>query len=671
MRALITGIILFLHCSGSFFAQQDSSLSFQHFDSTLIDKLIPEIIISGSRISPISINRIDAKKINEFQGPSIEPLLNQQPGIWMQTGALNTNRISIRGTGYREPFATSGIKVYWDEFPITNGAGESNIEDIHPRMLKGIDIYKGPASALWGQGLGGMIHFISAQPDSNSYETRITAGSFGRFQFDQHLAFTDKELPGFSTALHYQFLNDDGYRSNNHYGKHSVSFLPVLTRDKYYLRGLIHIISLKAGLPSSLNIDNFNNNPWKAEANWENVGASEKYTRIISGIESGLNINRDIQYKGSVYFHSNDLDEVRPFNILEENSLSFGTRHRLLAQHNDLTYSAGFEYQKEDYRNTTFETPTNGIKGERLGDQNEIRSYLSIFAQSSYRLSDHWLFFGGLSTHLTSLKYEDQKRNFPLALFPTFSLTWRTFSNLEIKALVSRGYTPLTATNVLDSQGNINRTIVPESGWNQEINFMWSNRGGGADLIFNLATYAMQVKNTVLIERFEEDNFRTYNGGESRSFGIEIGGELNFSQPDLKWEFSYTWNDSRFGDFDQLGPQIKGRKLPGIPEHRMYQSLRWPTKKIWSLNLDYFMTGSVNLTDQLDLKGRGSNVFNLGGRYTIRIAQHSLKLDARIMNLFNLKYASMFQINAPGNNPRYYYPGRPRSVYLTLVFELG
>ena len=43
-------------------------------------------------------------------------------------------------------------------------------------------------------------------------------------------------------------------------------------------------------------------------------------------------------------------------------------------------------------------------------------------------------------------------------------------------------------------------------------------------------------------------------------------------------------------------------------------------------------------------------------------------VSANLHNLFDVKYSPMFQINAPGAQPRYYYPGKPRSFYLNMVF---
>jgi iron complex outermembrane receptor protein len=47
----------------------------------------------------------------------------------MQQGALNTNRITIRGIGSRQ-FGTTKIKAYFDGIPLTTGDGETTLDDL-------------------------------------------------------------------------------------------------------------------------------------------------------------------------------------------------------------------------------------------------------------------------------------------------------------------------------------------------------------------------------------------------------------------------------------------------------------------------------------------------------------------------------------------------------------
>lgn len=73
-------------------------------------------------------------------------------------------------------------------YHLPNGVGESSIEDIHPGILSGIDIWRGPTSALWGSGLGGMIHLKTQIPESDQWLTKIQVGAYNRLSLDQGIS---------------------------------------------------------------------------------------------------------------------------------------------------------------------------------------------------------------------------------------------------------------------------------------------------------------------------------------------------------------------------------------------------------------------------------------------------------------------------------------------------
>src|SRR5690606_38305790 len=54
--------------------------------------------------------------------------LNKISGVYIQSGAINTNRITIRGVGSRTLYGTNKIKAYFNGIPITNGVGETALD---------------------------------------------------------------------------------------------------------------------------------------------------------------------------------------------------------------------------------------------------------------------------------------------------------------------------------------------------------------------------------------------------------------------------------------------------------------------------------------------------------------------------------------------------------------
>ena len=78
--------------------------------------------------SSIALKTLNQRDLNINNATIITPSLNRVSGVHMQSGALNTNRLTMRGIGSRSPFITSKIKIYVDDIPLTNGSGVSTFE---------------------------------------------------------------------------------------------------------------------------------------------------------------------------------------------------------------------------------------------------------------------------------------------------------------------------------------------------------------------------------------------------------------------------------------------------------------------------------------------------------------------------------------------------------------
>jgi iron complex outermembrane receptor protein len=60
----------------------------------------------------------------------------------MQQGALNTNRISIRGIGFELSMVPKNKKAYYEGIPLTTAEGSSTIEDIDMEAIGSIEIIR-------------------------------------------------------------------------------------------------------------------------------------------------------------------------------------------------------------------------------------------------------------------------------------------------------------------------------------------------------------------------------------------------------------------------------------------------------------------------------------------------------------------------------------------------
>ncbi len=660
-------LILFCFAKDSLICQQQIQDTII-LDSSAFSVVASPFTVYASKINnPFVVSSIDQTQIELLTEPTIEPLLNATPGLWMQSGALNTNRISIRGVGYREPFATTSIKIYLDEIPLTNGVGESSIEDIHPNILSGIDIWRGPSSALWGSGLGGMIHLKSRIPEKDGFQTRLQVGSYDRLQFDQHITARYGQKDQWGTALHYQYINDSGYRDNNHYRKNSVSWMQQWQGEKgLTIHTLVHAIGLKAFIPSSINLDDYENNPSVAAPTWDAVMGHEDYTKWITGLNATYAPASGWVYKGSVFGTFFNADEVRPFNVLEEKNTSTGMRHRFTFKIKETAHiTAGVEYFNEDYTFRTYETLEGGVPGQQLSDEKESRSYVNTFVQTEWHLKDKWFVFGGLNIALSSLADDQLKVNTPLDIFPTAGVNYAIAKELSVSTSISRGYSSLTLDDILDADGMINPDIVPETGWSEEVSLKYDP---GMGSFAKLTLFHMNIKNTVLTRRIIDDVFEKLNGGSSVHQGIELEYKWVPLTEKISLEGAYTYGDFKFDEFEEAGMNHSGNQLPGTPKHRLFSRLNISPWRKWDFHVDHHLISSVYLNDANSASANGYQLINAGLLYKFASDEKwSGSVSANVHNVFDIDYSPMFQINAPGTKPRYYYPGKPRSIYLNMA----
>ena len=218
---------------------------------------------------------------------------------------------------------------------------------------------------------------------------------------------------------------------------------------------------------------------------------------------------------------------------------------------------------------------------------------------------------------------------------------------------------------MLDSDGVLNTEIIPETGWSEEISVKYKASTG---TYAKLTLFSMNIKNTVLTRRIMDDVFEKINGGSSLHQGVEF--EYKWTNP-REWisiEGAYTYGNYTFDEFMEAGTDFSGNQLPGNPLHRLFTRLNLTPSERWNFYLDHQWVDDVYLNDANTITGDGYQLLNAGLSYVVFMGtKWNGTISASVHNLFDTHYSPMFQINAPGNQPRYYYPGKPLAVYVNML----
>ena len=388
-------------------AQNTSSDTTQLETVTLKSKVV--------KLSDFKSLSIDSKTIQSNDGVILTPILNQIPGVLMQQGALNTNRITIRGIGARAQFSTNRVKLYLNNVPLTNANGESVLGDFDLNSLGNIDIIKGPKSSTFGGNLGGVITLKTRQKEK-SIGVNTGFGSYDRFQVGFEAS---EELGKTKLQTYFNHLQSHEFRDNADYERQNLNLLSeTQLGDNWQLENFVIMTRLKAFIPSSLSENDFQNNPQLAAGNWFQSAGFESYDKILLASTLHHDFQDQHRWSTSVFFNHRDGFEPRPFDILDEKETGFGLRSQFNSNfkldEKPLNTSIGFEFQTEKYEAQNFDnlfrnTPERGsIQGEFINAFDQDRTRFNAFAQADYQILSKLNIEVGLNLNLTDYNTQDR-----------------------------------------------------------------------------------------------------------------------------------------------------------------------------------------------------------------------------------------------------------------------
>ncbi len=637
--------------------------------------------------TPEAVAFLSRPDLTRFQELSPATALNQIPGVYMQSGALNTNRITIRGIGNRIPFGTAKIRAYLDEIPITNGVGETSIEDIDLSFLNNIQVWKGPTASNYGAALGGMIHLQTGDGSRPGFQLN-SSSEWGEFGLERQVAQFNYYNPKnkLQLSLNFNDTHSDGYRDNNEYDRESFTLLGKIgSGNRHRTTFLVNYTDLKAFIPSSLSEDDFRNEPSKAAFTWAQVMGFEDNQRLITGIAHQYDWwlgaqGKSISSHASLFGTYRNNYESRPFNILRESNWSGGYRitldYRNGRQRQTPNAQIGIETYTENYQWTTNETDGGELRA-LLSDNEERRRYFNLFASWDWAIGPQWFVKAGLNLNSTGYELTDYfltdssdlsgDYQFDAILSPRLSIGYQWNPQVSIFATVSHGFSPPTLEETLNPDGSRNNEIQPEQGWNFELGSRGSYING--KFHYDLSIYRMQIRDLLVARRTGLDQFIGINAGKTIHQGLEVS--LRYDWLDGPWQIStqgnYNYANYSFDEFVDGENDFSGNELTGTPPHQFntWLDVRSPFGVYASLNFEY--VDAFPMRDDNSIYSEAYQLVNtrIGWRKTW-LTGFNFEIYAGLNNLFDERYASMILINAAsfgGRAPRYYYPGLPRNWY--------
>lgn len=635
-----------------------------------------EVVVNAYQIDtrlhqvPGSISLLSGDEIQMGDGNSFSQTLHAMPGIYMHSGTYATSRIVIRGVGSRTPYNTNRIKSYLNDIPITSSDGISTPEDIDLTGIGRMEVIKGPASALYGSGLGGSLNLFTPVSAGNSLNTLLQQGSFHTMKAAAAGNYQKKNLRLWGNLSH---LQSDGFRENNRYRRTSVLSSGTWQQSGYSLEYTLLLMDLNAQIPSSIGKTLYDTNPEAAATNWKEVEGYKKYQRAIAGVTLVNRFTEQWNNRLTLFGRWADSYERRPFNNLDDGTSGGGIRNKLTFHAAQWDVLMGFEWMNDTYRWQM------DLDNALINKNRETRSHFNLFGMAYWRPSPRWNLSLGGAVNRVHYKLTDQfpgngdqsgQRDFPVIFSPRLGINYAPSRRFALYASVGHGFSMPSPEETLLPEGDINNELQPEQGIQYETGVRLNLFANATRLEASL--YRIDLNDLLVTKRLTEDIFTGINAGKTRHTGLELMLQQRIFRRStfpgsLHLNANYTWSHNQFIDFTDNEQVYDGNKLPGIPSHIAQAGLRWQPAAQFGLNAQFQYVGSQYMDDANMLENDAYSLVSLKASYRFpTIRWGVLEFFAGVNNVTDTHYSPMLTVNAVafGNaEPRYFYPGMPRHYF--------
>jgi iron complex outermembrane receptor protein len=673
-----------------------SNLVFCQTEETDSSKSLSEVIVKAYEqnrrlievAAPVSIT--SQSQLNRFSNMNILPALNITPGVSMEERSPGSYRLNIRGSSLRSPFGVRDVKIYLNEIPLTDPSGNTYLNQLSFYNFNSIEIIKGPASSLYGAGIGGamLIHTLPVNWNKG-ISVGYSAGSFNTNNININIKTGDAD---YRNSFNYSHQTSDGYRSQSEMRRDIATWESLLkVSDKQSLHGYMSYSDLFYQTPGGLTLAQYSANPKQARppAGSQPGAVQNKaaiYQKIfIAGFSSEYMFCESWQNTTSVYGSYTDFTNpgIRVYEIRKEPH--FGGRsvfeYKKQIGGTRLQLNFGTEAQK-GFFNTRDYGNKLGIADSLQSDDNiNIWQYI-IFGQLDLKFSNGWIVTGGVSfnksslefIHLTSRPSTIQKRTFENKLPPHVSILKKIDKNVSVYGSIARGFSPPTTAEMLRSDGLFGKNLQPVDGMDYEI----GSRGAllHNKLYFDINAFLFDLKNTI-VQRIDTNGVFYYvNAGSTKQNGIETYASYQFSDnphhfiSSSKLWISHAWHHFHYGSFKQVSTDYSKNKLPGAAPQVVTAGLDVTSKSGCYLNLTYNYTDRIALNDANSVYASSYNLVSARLGYTKNFHDKlKAELFAGADNLFDTKYSLGNDINAAAG--RYYNTAPGRNFYGGISFHFN
>lgn len=668
--------------------------SFAQITQTDSVKKLNDVVVKGyynaqpllRSVSAVSL--IDINQIKNQQNSSLVSTLNTIPGVRMEERSPGSYRLSLRGSLLRSPFGIRNIKIYVDDFPLTDAGGNTYLNTLDVNAIGSLEIYKGPEANIFGANTGGAVLINMPELNKNSFGATLTGGSYGLFH---QTANFQHRFKNYSFSFNEGYQRSDGFRQNSAMER---KYFQTTQQWNYSPSGTLKAFAFYSDLsyetPGGLTAVQLAQNPKLARPATATLpGALTQQAAIYNktffgGISNTYQISENFRHVIALYTSYTDFKN--PFITNYEKRYETTSGLRTFLEYTQKTEalrfnaqggieSSGTESQIKNFTNMS------GTPGSMLAFDDLKANQKFAFLRFNLDISSKLLLEVASSLNFYNYQYESffpavvasKQRKFNAQFMPKFAASYLINNSFTARGSISKGYSPPTIAEVRSSDNNINNNLQAESGWNYELGLRYKTQNNRFYL--NGSIFQFKLKDAIVRRLNQNDTEYFINAGGTIQKGVELESTwwIIENAPSflrgLQLRSNYTYSHFRFDNFITGVANFSGNKLTGVPAHTVVSSLEFQFKRGFYVFGQYNYTSSIPLNDGNTVFANHYNLVEAkAGIQNFKVFKTPVDIFVGLNNLLNEQYSLGNDLNAA--NGRYFNTASGINFYTGLSIKL-
>ena len=638
-----------------------------------------------------TIGLINQATLDQQPSGSFVSAMNTVSGVRMEERSPGSYRLSIRGSLLRSPFGVRNVKIYFDEFPLTDAGGNTYFNALDISAAQNLQVLKGPHGNIFGANSGGVI-LIQPQGtivDSTALALKLEGGSYGTFRENLML---NKQFNKYSLNITQAYQRSDGYR--DHSGMDRKYFQ---THHKWdyaknaALKALLFYSDLHYNTPGGLTAAQYQQDPKLSRpAGGALKSAIEQNAGIYSktgyaGVSHDWQINNHFKHVAAVFSSYTDFKNPFITNYEKRKEFTLGVRTYVEYERKQTDLNWKFDLGAESMQTATdFDNYANnsGMPAALMVSDKLKAASNFAFAHFSADLFDKWLVELSASANLYEYSYKSivpvvipkKTNNFDVQFMPRAALSYLANARLSFRASLSKGYSPPTLPEVRASDNVINVDLQPEYGWNYETGLKYQALNDR--LFIDLTGFYYHLKSAI-VRRVNDDGSDYFvNAGGTKQWGLESTASFwiipkNTSNHirGLQLRNAYTLSHFKFDNYLDNTADYSRNRLTGVPKNVLVSSADLQLPRDVYVFLQHNFTSRIPLNDANTVYAKKYHILQMKiGWKNVRIGKVPIEIFTGADNLLNEMYSLGNDLNAMGG--RYFNAAAKRNFYAGMAVRL-